>query len=99
MIKVLKKEVKKYADRHLKITDDNALIKKVHPREHGLVEYYYGLTVKEKNGSQIFYFPDMDSHETTTDKLKEKIAAQMDRLDKESIEICDSKGEKTGDYQ
>ena len=30
----------------------------------GLVDYYFGLKVQEFEGSQSFYFPDLDSKKT-----------------------------------
>jgi len=67
------------------MTDENTKIGVAYPKGYGLVEYYYGLKVKEYNGSQIYYFPDLDSHETSTERLKEKIAEQIEGLDKEAI--------------
>ena len=57
-----------------KMTDESTKIYDAYPKGNGLVEYYYGLTVKEYNGSQIYYFPDLDSHDTPTDTLKQRIA-------------------------
>ena len=92
------------SDEKKKMTDESIKIAAAYPKGHGLVEYYYGLTVKEYNGSQIYYFPDLDSHDTSTEILKERISKELDGLDKETIEIWDDKknevsiGSKTGNF-
>jgi len=91
-LKNYSKDTKVYlSDPKNKITDENTKIFDAYPKGHGLVEYYYGLKVKEYNGSKIFYFPDLDSHETSTEILKERIAKEIDGLEKESIKIWDVK--------